>query len=171
MWGCEVPHNLKENDIHYSVMILKSVSPGYHFNKNTLLRKSYFSVFAYWTSTIKWTSSSTSSIKLFEHFLHFLILNHHCTINTLRGIKKCEKKREGNKKVLNLLVRIWTSFVVINSALTCKTDNALINSASCKKKKKNTHIYNKNNNKNKKTCLAKTWGPRQKFCEFHCKLH
>ena len=49
---------MNENDIHSSVMILKSVGPGYHFNKNTLLRKSYFSVFAYWTSTIKWPSSS-----------------------------------------------------------------------------------------------------------------
>ena len=58
LWSCEVPHNLKESDIHYSVMILKSVSPGYHFNQNTLLRKSYFIVFAYWTSTIKWASSS-----------------------------------------------------------------------------------------------------------------
>ena len=38
---------MKESDIHYSVMILKSVSLGYHFNKNTLLHKSYFSVFAY----------------------------------------------------------------------------------------------------------------------------
>ena len=42
LWGCEVPHNLKENDIHYSVMIPKSVSPGYHFNKNTLLQKVIF---------------------------------------------------------------------------------------------------------------------------------
>ena len=38
---------MKESDIHYSVMILKSVSLGYHFNKNALLHKSYFSVFAY----------------------------------------------------------------------------------------------------------------------------
>ena len=30
---CEVSHNLKENDNHYSIMILKSVSPGYHLNK------------------------------------------------------------------------------------------------------------------------------------------
>ena len=50
---CEVPHNLKENDIRYSVIILKSVSPGYHFNKNALRCKSSFSVFAYWTSTVK----------------------------------------------------------------------------------------------------------------------
>ena len=41
-----------------SVMILKSESPGYHFTENTLLHKSYFSVFAYWTGTIKWASSS-----------------------------------------------------------------------------------------------------------------
>ena len=27
------------------------------------------------------------------------------------------------------------------------------------------------NEKNKKTCLAKMWERRQKFCEFHCKLH
>ena len=58
LWGREVRHNLNENDIHSSVMILKSVSSGYNFNNNTLLRKSYFSVFAYWTSTIKWASSS-----------------------------------------------------------------------------------------------------------------
>ena len=24
---------------------------------------------------------------------------------------------------------------------------------------------------NKKTCLAKMWGRRQRFYEFHCKLH
>ena len=48
---CEVPHNLKENDIHYLVMILKSVSRGYHFNIGTL-------PFPYWTSTIKCASSS-----------------------------------------------------------------------------------------------------------------
>ena len=55
LWGST---QFEGNDIHYSVMILKSVSPGYHFNKNTLLHKSYFSVFAYWTSSIKWASSN-----------------------------------------------------------------------------------------------------------------
>ena len=103
MWGCEVPHNLKENDFHYSVMILKSVSPGYHFNKNALSYRSYISVFAYWTSTSKWASY------------------HHCTINTLREEKSVRRKECGNKKVQNSLVRNWTSFALMNSALTRKT--------------------------------------------------
>ena len=44
-------------------------------------------------------------MKLFEHFLHFLMLNDHSTINTLRK-ENSEKKRVRNKKVQNLLVQI-----------------------------------------------------------------
>ena len=135
MWGCDVPHYLKENNIHYSVMILKSVSPGYHFNKNALSYRSYISVFAYWTSTSKWASSFssnrvercinssliTSALSSLSIFLYYLMLNHHCTINTLREEKSVRRKECGNKKVQNSLVRNWTSFALMNSALTRKT--------------------------------------------------
>ena len=85
-------------------MILKSVSLGYHFNKNTLLRKSYFSVFAY-----DLFSSNYENVLLMGDFnagLDNAVLKDFCNLHNLTNLinKATCYKNPNNPSCIDLLL-------------------------------------------------------------------
>ena len=89
------------------------------------------------------------------------MLNHDCTTNTLSEEKSARRKEYGIKKC-----RIYQCEITRTNKFSINAqdvDNALINSALYTKKKKKKR---RNKMKNKKACLAKMWGRRQKFVKF-----